>query len=48
MSIYYRFILPHRTGIERGQAARVAKTIAEDLRAFIGAYVFEELCRQWV
>ena len=48
LRFYYRFILPQRTAIERGQTARAAKTIAEDLRAFVGTYVFEELCREWV
>ena len=48
LRFYYRFILPHRTAIERGDLARAARTIREDLRPFIGAYVFEELCREWV
>ena len=48
LRFYYRFILPQRTAIERGQTARAAKTIAEDLRAIISADVFEELCREWV
>ena len=48
LRFYYRFLLPHRTAIERGELARVTETIASDLRAFIGAYVFEELCREWV
>jgi len=48
LRFYYRFILPHRTAIERGELSRVAETIAHDLRAFIGMYVFEELCREWV
>ena len=48
LRFYYRFIVPQRTAIERGALARAAKTIGEDLRAFIGAYVFEELCREWM
>lgn len=45
---YYRFIVPHITSIERGMLASVVRAISDDLRAFIGAYVFEELCREWV
>jgi uncharacterized protein len=48
LRFYYRFIIPHRTAIERGDTTRVLKIISEDLRAFIGTYVFEELCREWV
>ncbi len=48
LRFYYRFLLPHRTAIEREDVVRVTKTISEDLRSFIGAYVFEELCREWV
>lgn len=47
LRFYYRFLLPHRTAIEREDVARVTQTISEDLRAFIGGYVFEELCREW-
>jgi len=48
LRFYYRFILPHRTAIERGEITQALKIITEDLRAFIGTYVFEELCREWV
>ncbi len=48
LRFYYRFIIPHRTAIERGELKRVTETIAADLRAFVGAHVFEELCREWV
>lgn len=48
LRFYYRFLVPHRTALERGDMTRVTQTIHEDLRAFIGAYVFEELCREWV
>lgn len=47
LRFYYRFILPHRTAIERGDLKRVTEAIMQDLRAFIGQYVFEELCREW-
>ena len=48
LRFYYRFILQHRTAIERGEVQGAVRTITEDLRGFIGAYVFEELCREWV
>ena len=48
LRFYYRFIVPHRTAIERGEIQGAVKKISEDLRAFIGTYVFEELCREWV
>ena len=48
MRFYYRFIVPHITAIERGILAAAVRAISDDLRAFIGTYVFEELCRQWV
>lgn len=48
LRFHYRFLQPHRTAIERGELARVTKTISEELRAFIGTFVFEELCREWV
>lgn len=48
MRFYYRFIVPHITSIERGMLGAAVRAINDDLRAFIGAYVFEELCREWV
>ena len=48
MRFYYRFIVPHITAIERGMLAPAVRAIGDDLRAFIGTYVFEELCREWV
>jgi AAA+ ATPase superfamily predicted ATPase len=48
LRFYYRFIVPHRTAIERGYLDLAVKRINEDLRSFIGLYVFEELCREWV
>jgi uncharacterized protein len=48
LRFYYRFIVPHRTAIERGDTNRALRVISLDLRAFIGTYVFEELCREWV
>jgi AAA+ ATPase superfamily predicted ATPase len=48
LRFYYRFIVPHRTSIERGYLNLAVKRINDDLRSFIGLYVFEELCKEWV
>ena len=48
LRFYYRFIVPHLSAVERGYLDVVASRIDEDLRAFIGRYTFEELCREWV
>ncbi len=47
LQFYYRFIMPHLSKIERGYLDVAVNQIYEDLRAFIGTYVFEELCREW-
>ncbi len=47
LQFYYRFIVPHLSKIERGYLDVVVKQISEDLRSFIGTYVFEDLCREW-
>lgn len=48
LRFYYRFVVPQLGAIERGyQEAATAKITAE-LRPFLGEYVFEELCREWV
>ncbi len=48
LRFYYRFIVPHRGAIQRGLLGRTVQTIIEDLRGFIGTYVFEDLCRDYV
>lgn len=48
LRFYFRFVEPHLSDLERGRAGRAVQTIREDLRAFVGKYVFEELCREWV
>ncbi|MFO7698332.1 MAG: ATP-binding protein [Anaerolineae bacterium] len=48
LRFYYRFVVPHITAIERGYLTAAVNQIGADLRAFIGTYVFEELCREWV
>jgi AAA+ ATPase superfamily predicted ATPase len=47
LQFYYRFIVPHLSKIERGYVDVAVNQIYADLRAFIGTYVFEELCREW-
>ena len=47
LRFHFRFIMPYRTSIERGEMARVAKVLGDDLQTFIGEYVYEELCREW-
>lgn len=48
LQFYYRFIVPNLSKIERGYLNVVVEQISGDLRSFIGTYVFEELCREWV
>lgn len=48
LRFYYRFILRNITLIERGDLGPVVKRINEDLRSYLGGYVFEELCREWM
>jgi AAA+ ATPase superfamily predicted ATPase len=48
LRFYYRFIIRHITAIERDDVGQIIRAMSEELRAFIGTYVFEELCREWV
>ncbi len=48
LRFYYRFIQRFRTNIERNDLMPVIKAINTELRAFIGTYIFEELCREWI
>jgi AAA+ ATPase superfamily predicted ATPase len=48
LRFYYRFVVPHITAIERGYLTAAVNQISVDMRAFVGTYVFEELCREWV
>ncbi len=47
LQFYYRFLVPHLSKIDRGYLDVAVNQINQDLRAFIGTYVFEELCREW-
>lgn len=48
LRFYYRFIAPARTLLERGLTEQVWANLRQHLPEFIGKYVFEELCREWV
>ena len=48
LRFYYRFVVPQMGAIERGYQEAAANKIDAELRPFLGAYVFEELCREWV
>ena len=47
LRFYYRFLVPHLSKIDRGYLDVAVEQISQELRAFIGTYVFEELCREW-
>ena len=47
LQFYYRFLVPHLSKIDRGYLDAAVDQIYQDLRSFIGTYVFEELCREW-
>ncbi len=48
LRFYYRFIVPQMGPIERGYQEAAANKVYAELRPFLGEYVFEELCREWV
>jgi len=48
LRFYLRFIEPNQEMIEMGLVDTLWERIAEQLRAFIGATTFEELCREWI
>ncbi|MFN8492623.1 MAG: DUF234 domain-containing protein [Caldilineaceae bacterium] len=48
LRFYFRFIEPNLEMIELGLVEQLWTRIGEQFRAFIGATVFEELCREWV
>lgn len=47
LKFYYRFVAPQRAELGY-QPEPVLASIKEQLRAFVGATAFEELCRAWV
>jgi len=44
----YRFIAPARASLERGLIQQAWQNIRQHLPEFVGTYIFEELCREWV
>lgn len=48
LRFYYRFIAPARSLLEQGLTAQVWANLRQHLPEFIGKYIFEELCREWV
>ena len=48
LRFYYRFVVPQMGPIERGYQEAAANKVYAELRPFLGEYVFEELCREWV
>jgi AAA+ ATPase superfamily predicted ATPase len=47
LRFFFRFVAPYQALLERGQAELVWRNIQTQLRAFVGATAFEELCREW-
>jgi AAA+ ATPase superfamily predicted ATPase len=48
LRFYHRFLAPQLPFIVRGAYKSVWQTIERHWRAFVGAFTFEELCREWV
>ena len=48
LRFYFRFIAPNQRSLELELMESVWDDIHEQMRAFIGATTFEELCRAWV
>ena len=48
LRFYFRFVRPHLDLLAQRLYDQVWDRISEQLRAFIGMTVFEELCREWV
>lgn len=48
LRFYYRFIHPNQHLLEQGFHDWLWRLIGEQLPSYIGLYVFEELCREWV
>jgi len=48
LRFYFRFIAPNLNMVEQNLSETLWEEISDQFRAFIGATVFEELCREWV
>lgn len=48
LRFYYRYIAPARSNLERGLVQQAWQNIKKHLPEFVGTFIFEELCREWV
>ena len=48
LRFFYRFISPNLISVEQGLFHDLWQEIDHQMRAFVGATVFEDLCREWV
>lgn len=48
LRFYYRFIAPARSNLERGLVQQAWQNLKQHLPEYVGTYIFEELCREWV
>ena len=48
LRFYYRYIAPARSNLERGLIQQAWENIKKHLPEFVGTFIFEELCREWV
>lgn len=48
LRFFFRFVAPYQALLERGQTALMWQNVQKQIRAFIGATAFEELCREYV
>ena len=48
LRFFYRFISPNLVSVEQGLFHDLWQGIDQQMRAFVGATAFEELCREWV
>jgi AAA+ ATPase superfamily predicted ATPase len=48
LRFYFRFVAPNLDLLELGLFDELWANVKEQLRAFVGQYAFEELCREWV
>jgi AAA+ ATPase superfamily predicted ATPase len=48
LRFYHRFVEPNADLIEQGLTELAWQRISEQMRAYIGQYAFEEICREWI
>ncbi len=48
LRFFYRFISPNLVSVEQGLFHDLWQEIDQQMRAFVGATAFEDLCREWV